>query len=457
MLINIKNLGAITEGKIDTSYPFILMCGPNSTGKTYLSYLIHAIYSNNIIDLDHISQLNIDFESIKTSLQFDIRKEYVDKVLEYYSTHIYKTLGTIYGLSDAEVSTRFKDLHISLSLSDEEFNRIATNARFRYTISISEDRFRIIKDPGNKTVKIQPVAKTTGEETRIPSLSNKYLKWIIGSVARRIAKDNISSSEMQTVERNSIYTFTKELSLTRINEIDQIIEESDHEETTPRIQSDRRYPAAIRESIIEAADLDNTRKYVSGFYNLANQIEFELLHGKVSINETGIAELQLSNDVSLPIQTTSSIVKTLASVVIYLKHRASENDVLIIDEPEMNLHPDNQILLARILVRLYKRGLRLIVSTHSDYIIREINNMVMASELASQDRLDEDLKIIYDEGTRLDRKDLSLAYFNITTDNQVYITNPEITETGFDVESIDNTILAQNDLTNRLSDTLLYE
>jgi predicted ATP-dependent endonuclease of OLD family len=59
--------------------------------------------------------------------------------------------------------------------------------------------------------------------------------------------------------------------------------------------------------------------------------------------------------------------------LIWLSH-------IIIDEPEMNLHPDNQILMARFLGRLVNEGFKIITSVHSDYILREINNLIMLTK-----------------------------------------------------------------------------
>ena len=52
----------------------------------------------------------------------------------------------------------------------------------------------------------------------------------------------------------------------------------------------------------------------------------------------------------------------------------------MIDEPELNLHPANQRALARLLARLVNNGIRVIISTHSDYLIREINSLIMLSQ-----------------------------------------------------------------------------
>lgn len=52
-------------------------------------------------------------------------------------------------------------------------------------------------------------------------------------------------------------------------------------------------------------------------------------------------------------------------------------NLLMIDEPELNLHPDAQRLMARLIVYLVNNGIKVAVSTHSDYFIKEINSLIM--------------------------------------------------------------------------------
>ena len=53
--------------------------------------------------------------------------------------------------------------------------------------------------------------------------------------------------------------------------------------------------------------------------------------------------------------------------------------LLIIDEPESHLDTANQIQFTRLLARLVNAGTKVLITTHSDYIIKEINNLVMLS------------------------------------------------------------------------------
>ena len=62
-------------------------------------------------------------------------------------------------------------------------------------------------------------------------------------------------------------------------------------------------------------------------------------------------------------------------------------DVLIVDEPEVNLHPTWQIALAEILVRIYKElGIFILANSHSPYFIRAIEVKMAEYECALQGR-----------------------------------------------------------------------
>jgi len=112
---------------------------------------------------------------------------------------------------------------------------------------------------------------------------------------------------------------------------------------------------------------------------LANELEQEILKGKIIISPEGEIKYIPNNapEQSLELSMTASLIKSLASIVFYLRHLAQASDYIIIDEPELNLHPDNQILMARFLGRLVNEGFKVIASTHSDYLVMEISNLIM--------------------------------------------------------------------------------
>lgn len=83
----------------------------------------------------------------------------------------------------------------------------------------------------------------------------------------------------------------------------------------------------------------------------------------------------------LPFFRASSMIAELAPVVLYLRHAVRPGDVVIIDEPEAHLHPAMQATFARELARLVGLGVRVVMTTHSEWILETISNLVRASAL----------------------------------------------------------------------------
>ena len=83
----------------------------------------------------------------------------------------------------------------------------------------------------------------------------------------------------------------------------------------------------------------------------------------------------------LPLMNASSMVSELAPVVLYLRHMVEPGQVLIVEEPESHLHPAMQVEFTRQLAALVKAGFRVLVTTHSEWLLEELANIVRRSEL----------------------------------------------------------------------------
>ena len=80
----------------------------------------------------------------------------------------------------------------------------------------------------------------------------------------------------------------------------------------------------------------------------------------------------------IPLHLSSSSATEMSRLFFNLVlNREDESTLFIIDEPESHLDTMNQIQLARALVRWVNSGMKILISTHSDYIIKEINNLIM--------------------------------------------------------------------------------
>ncbi|TOA95528.1 AAA family ATPase, partial [Vibrio parahaemolyticus] len=60
---------------------------------------------------------------------------------------------------------------------------------------------------------------------------------------------------------------------------------------------------------------------------------------------------------------------------------ASDNTILILDEPEVNLHPKWQIVYAKNIVELVRNGANIIVTTHSPYMLEALKGYSEKSDI----------------------------------------------------------------------------
>lgn len=123
------------------------------------------------------------------------------------------------------------------------------------------------------------------------------------------------------------------------------------------------------------------------YIRLAHLLEENILGGTVDfISSEANAESQReivfqpsTSDHPLELSVSSSMVKELSPLVFHLRNFALPGKLLIIDEPEMNLHPLAQVQVIEFLAMLVNAGLRILVTTHSPYMIDHLTNLTLAA------------------------------------------------------------------------------
>ncbi len=126
-----------------------------------------------------------------------------------------------------------------------------------------------------------------------------------------------------------------------------------------------------------------------GLGELGTHIEEKILGGAVKAGSLpGIAYPRFTYrprgwESDLPLTNTSSMVSELAPVVLYLRHVVAPGDLLIIDEPESHLHPAMQVAFTRQIAAIVRAGVRVIVTTHSEWVLEELGNIVGRGRLAA--------------------------------------------------------------------------
>ena len=122
---------------------------------------------------------------------------------------------------------------------------------------------------------------------------------------------------------------------------------------------------------------------------IAEIIESSLMNGEIkAINsQYGAPEFVYArNELSIPLSRSSSMVTELAPIVLFLKHFIRVGHLLIIEEPEAHLHPAAQQKVAAALALLVRSGFRVLITTHSHYMVEQISDFVAASNLSPEKR-----------------------------------------------------------------------
>ena len=125
--------------------------------------------------------------------------------------------------------------------------------------------------------------------------------------------------------------------------------------------------------------------------SLAGQIERNILQGEIRTSRSPVGYPEFlyrpegwKDDLGL--MNTSSMVSELAPVVLYLRYVVRPGETLIIEEPESHLHPALQVEFTRQLAAVALSGVRVIITTHSEWVLEELANLVRLSELPKSRR-----------------------------------------------------------------------
>ncbi len=122
--------------------------------------------------------------------------------------------------------------------------------------------------------------------------------------------------------------------------------------------------------------------------DLVQILERNVLGGRIKAvkSNTGVPYFifeEFSTCLQLPLPRASSMVSELAPVILFPQNLVDPKDVMIIEEPDSHLHPAAQAEVARMLVRMAKSGIRFIVTTHSDWLLDCMTNIVGLARLSS--------------------------------------------------------------------------
>ena len=392
MKVSIENLGVIKEAEFEIG-DLTIICGENNTGKTYLT---HATYG---------------FLEFLPSIFFRTRKEIIDKLvngdrvtlqlsdyrrtlnrkLKNLSKEYSRELGGIFAGSESQ----FEDADFCFQFDIKADSPPVSIPVSKFMLNkdyILDFNFRVPSlNKDELILQITPSASSVLEE--------KPDRYIVEREISRKIRDalliKVPRTFISSAERTGAAIFQRELDFAK-NRLWELMDENGSKPRLSlallRTEFGGIYPLSIRRNIdfirwwpnVAHEKSDLLKKHPEIFKDFS-----DIIGGDLRISKEGIITFTPASNksVKLSLLESSGSVRSLLDVNFYLLHHAKPSvhhakpgDILIIDEPELNLHPENQRRVARLFARLVNAGIRVFISTHSDYIIKELNTLIMLND-----------------------------------------------------------------------------
>ncbi|MBS0351697.1 MAG: AAA family ATPase, partial [Proteobacteria bacterium] len=451
MKVQIQNLGPLSQAEFELG-DFTIICGKNNTGKTYATYALFGFLSlwRDILFIKipdtKIHQLLND-GATELNIQEYINES--EKIVQDSCKEFTKGLSRVFASSEKYFSE--SKFIISLDIKSIEFKNSLES-----TIGASEAQlFSILKKPNSSNIYISLLVEK--EKIKIPS---PFIKQAISKILMEfLFKDIFPHPFIASAERTGVAIFRKELNFARNRLLEQMGEakkqDIDPLKLLNSVYSD--YALPVKKNVEFTRQLEDlakkdsfiTKQHPDILNDFANIIGGEYL---VTKNDE-LYYVPTNKKLKLTMDESSSAVRSLLDIGFYLRHVANPGDMFMIDEPELNLHPENQRRMARLFSRLVNIGIRVFITTHSDYLVKELNTLIMLNnnktylqkiaeregykknELLSSDKVKvyiAEERLIKLEGRQRKTHGLTLTAADINA------------ESGIEVRSFDNTIEEMN-------------
>ena len=459
-----KNIGPVHKAGLELG-DLTVIAGRNNTGKTYITYTLYGFlkwksshYADRLLATqkfsgmkfpdaykvaEKISQEGLETFALDMETFFRQRKEAIKMLSRTFSKEI---LPSVFSSQKDDFAKASVDVDIEQTCSND----------YQYPESDLDQKGPLsIKYDGSRVTIVYNRERGRLGITRLQNLvSYSYFRFLVHDV--------FPDPFILSAERFGISLFYRELDFTK-NQIVDILQKMGDDKKDRRRRtlpfmllekSASRYALPIKDNIDYTRNIPDLSRRKSELHEsrLFDHIK-EMMDGYYRTSGEDIrfvSKFRKEKYFDIPLHLTSSSVRGLSDLYFFLRHKAEKNTLLILDEPESHLDTHNQRLLARLLASIVRVGLKVLITTHSDYLIKEINNLVMLSKpFAGKADLIKKLKYGRNEFLT---PDLIRAY--IAENNG--LTSCQVDDFGIDMPVFDKTIddinRASNELASRLSE-----
>ena len=461
MKITVHNLGVIESATVETG-DLTIVCGNNNFGKTYLTYAFYGMlkYLRSAFALIPISSKPVDELMTKGDTIIPLLPilEQLPHLIKQASAHYSKNLAEIFAAEKSHFETA--QFLLETPIPDralyKDGKRETVYARNGIHIQFSFSAAEMV-------LSIHRLNKPSETE----SLPRDIIELMISDVVRDyLLETMIPNVYISSTERTGVATFQRELDFTR-NRLLELVgnKAKDIPANILFTKFHNDYPLPVRDNVDFIRNLPNIANRESRLMKEHPEllsVLSDIIGGTYKATKDGFISYQPTRGVKLSIGESSSSVRSLLDVAFYLMNTANPGDLFMIDEPELNLHPSKQRLLARLLARLVNCGLKVFMTTHSDYIVKEINTLLLLNQngdgfkkIATEEHyekeelLDASKVRVYIAGKCKQKKQENKR----KTLCHSFTPAPLSQDKGIEVESFDKTI----DDMNRIQDRILWE
>lgn len=432
MKIEIRNLGVIKHIELEPK-PLTIITGKNNSGKTYAMYTLWALASLGsrigFSNLDEYARILKTKGSVVFNLKDFLRENWED-LLNKINKSIPRLVASTFDV-DAKF---FKDANIKIITNFDSFEKdtlrffdlslidLEKNSLFEVTYSVKNNLL---------TVKNNIFEREVDTFVFRDYLSSIIAKTILSPLGKspflmpteRVGL-NLFFNDLNTRRKNINNYFSNSDNLTNLD-ISEVLHKKFYSmpiEEYINFLNEQEFDYRVKNSFL-AASMPYLKKFIS--------VDFKKEKGKIYFQDTK------SNELSLHL--ASSAIKSNLALWVYLNNVASNNNLLMIDEPEINLHPDAQRHMARLIVFLVNKGIKVALSTHSDYFIREINSLIMLNnDFPEKKKILNDFK--YDNRDKLSIENVGAYCFEEGKAVEMPIDNIN----GIQVDTFDGVINSMN-------------
>lgn len=394
--VSVENFGPITEANIDLR-PLTVFVGPSNTGKTYLSTLMYALQGISggfalfpLQDLANSSLVSVDYELKRRYLLSKYREEKkaIRELLEVIRELLEKMIADRSPFKFSDIPQVLQD-YLQSSLTNSEVIRRELNRCFDLK-SVSD----LIRFTGGNRCEMKVSLKVSSEDQEWWNFNMATTKsdlGVDGAINADLVLDlddglswnSTSSDEFTDHTANSRKRYYLPASRSGIIQSHRVMASSLMDRAVRSDGSEMPTLSSVVVDFMKQLPIyEESKESDEAIPTIAEAIENDVLAGKIITKPllSGYPEFfyqPQGTKKEIHLNRTSSMVSELAPLVLFLRGLIQPGDTLIIEEPEAHLHPGAQADMAVILARLVRAGVRVIVTTHSDWLLEEIGNLIL--------------------------------------------------------------------------------